>query len=402
MNSNTRIQLMVMMFLEFLIWGSWYVTMGTYLGDNLQATGVQIGLAYQTVSIGAIIAPFFIGLIADRFFPAQRILGVLHLVGAVVLYFLGQQSDFNGFYVLILIYMLLYMPTLALVNAVAFRQMSDTAKEFPPVRVLGTIGWIVVGNIIAYLALEKTKSLDQTFLIGAIASAALGVFSFFLPNTPPPRSKAEKISVSDILGLEALGMLKNPSYLIFFIGSILVCIPLSFYYNFANPFLNEAGMQGAAGKMSWGQISEIAFMLVLPVALIRYGIKKILLVGMLAWALRYLCFAYGDAGANYWMLIVGIILHGVCYDFFFVTGQIYTEQQAGVRFKSSAQGMITLATYGIGMFIGSYISGFVVDLYNADGVHNWTSIWMVPAGLAVLILLGFAFFFRSEKNSHQQ
>lgn len=398
MSTTIRFQLMAMMFLEFLIWGSWYVTMGTYLGDNLQATGVQIGLAYQTVSIGAIIAPFFIGLIADRFFPAQRILGVLHLIGAVVLYLLGQQSTFNGFYPLILTYMLLYMPTLALVNAVAFRQMSDTAKEFPPVRVLGTIGWIVVGNIIAYLALEKTKSLDQTFLIGAITSAVLGVFSFFLPNTPPPKSKEEKISISDILGLEALGMLKNSSYLIFFIGSILVCIPLSFYYNFANPFLNEAGMVGAAGKMSWGQISEIAFMLVLPVALIRYGIKKILLVGMLAWALRYICFAYGDAGANYWMLIVGIILHGVCYDFFFVTGQIYTEQQAGVRFKSSAQGMITLATYGIGMFIGSYISGYVVDMYNADGVHNWTSIWMVPAGLAVVILLGFAFFFKAKSE----
>lgn len=389
---------MVMMFLEFLIWGSWYVTMGTYLGDNLQATGVQIGLAYQTVSIGAIIAPFFIGLIADRFFPAQRILGVLHLVGALVLYFLGQQSTFNGFYPLILMYMLLYMPTLALVNAVAFKQMNDTAKEFPPVRVLGTIGWIVVGNIIAYLALEKTKSLDQTFLIGAVASAALGVYSFFLPNTPPPKSKEEKVSVRDILGLEALGMLKNSSYLIFFIGSILVCIPLSFYYNFANPFLNEVGMEGAAGKMSWGQISEIAFMLVLPVALVRYGIKKILLVGMLAWALRYICFAYGDAGANYWMLLVGIILHGVCYDFFFVTGQIYTEQQAGARFKSSAQGLITLATYGIGMFIGSYISGFVVDIYKNGEAHNWTSIWMVPAGLAVVILLGFAFFFRSGKE----
>lgn len=398
MSTTTRFQLMVMMFLEFFVWGSWYVTMGTYLGDNLQATGVQIGLAYQTVSIGAIIAPFFIGLIADRFFPAQRILGVLHLLGAVVLYLLGQQSTFNGFYPLILTYMLLYMPTLALVNAVAFKQMNDTAKEFPPVRVLGTIGWIVVGNIIAYLALEKTKALDQTFLIGAVASAALGIYSFFLPNTPPPKSKDEKVSIRDILGLEALGMLKNSSYLIFFIGSILVCIPLSFYYNFANPFLNEVGMEGAAGKMSWGQISEIAFMLVLPVALARYGIKKILLVGMLAWALRYICFAYGDAGANYWMLLVGIILHGVCYDFFFVTGQIYTEQQAGTRFKSSAQGLITLATYGIGMFIGSYISGFVVDMYNANGAHNWTSIWLVPAGLAVLILLGFAFFFRSEKE----
>ncbi|AEE49324.1 nucleoside permease [Haliscomenobacter hydrossis] len=398
MSTNTRFQLMVMMFLEFLIWGSWYVTMGTYLGTNLQATGVQIGLAYQTVSIGAIIAPFFIGLIADRFFPAQRILGVLHLLGAVVLYLLGQQTTFTNFYPLILIYMLLYMPTLALVNAVAFKQMSDTAKEFPPVRVLGTIGWIVVGNVIAYLALEKSQSLDKTFLMGAGTSAILGVYSFFLPNTPPPKSKDEKISVRDILGLEALGMLKNPSYLIFFIGSILVCIPLSFYYNFANPFLNEAGMVGAAGKMSWGQISEIGFMLVLPVALVRYGIKKILLVGMLAWMLRYVCFAYGDAGANYWMLILGIILHGVCYDFFFVTGQIYTEQQAGVRFKSSAQGMITLATYGIGMFIGSYISGYVVDMYNDNGVHNWTSIWMVPAGLALVILLGFAFFFKSEKK----
>lgn len=398
MSTTTRFQLMVMMFLEFLIWGSWYVTMGTYLGDNLQATGVQIGLAYQTVSIGAIIAPFFIGLIADRFFPAQRILGVLHLVGAIVLYFLGQQSTFNGFYPLILTYMLLYMPTLALVNAVAFKQMNDTAKEFPPVRVLGTIGWIVVGNIIAYLALEKTKSLDQTFLIGAVASAALGIYSFFLPNTPPPKSKEEKVSVRDILGLEALGMLKNSSYLIFFIGSILVCIPLSFYYNFANPFLNEVGMEGAAGKMSWGQISELGFMLVLPVALARYGIKKILLVGMLAWALRYICFAYGDAGENYWMLLFGIVLHGICYDFFFVTGQIYTEQQAGARFKSSAQGLITLATYGIGMFIGSYISGFVVDIYKNGEAHNWTSIWMVPAGLAVAILLGFAFFFKSEKK----
>jgi len=398
MSTTTRFQLMVMMFLEFLIWGSWYVTMGTYLGDNLQATGVQIGLAYQTVSIGAIIAPFFIGLIADRFFPAQRILGVLHLVGAVVLYFLGQQSTFNGFYPLILAYMLLYMPTLALVNAVAFKQMSDTAKEFPPVRVLGTIGWIVVGNIIAYLALEKTKSLDQTFLIGAVASAALGIYSFFLPNTPPPKSKEEKVSVRDILGLEALGMLKNSSYLIFFIGSILVCIPLSFYYNFANPFLNEVGMEGAAGKMSWGQISELGFMLVLPVALARYGIKKIILAGMVAWALRYVCFAYGDAGENYWMLLLGIVLHGICYDFFFVTGQIYTEQQAGARFKSSAQGLITLATYGIGMFIGSYISGFVVDIYKNGEAHNWTSIWMVPAGLAVVILLGFAFFFRSGKE----
>ena len=399
MSISTRLQLMLMMFLEFMIWGSWYVTMGTYLGANLKATGVQIGLAYQTVSIAAIVAPFFIGLIADRFFPAQRILGVLHLLGAVVLYLLGQQTTFAGFYPLILIYMMLYMPTLALVNAVAFKQMSNTATEFPPIRVLGTIGWIIIGNAIAFMALEKNQSLDQTFLMGAVASAILGVYSCFLPNTPPPKSKDEKVTVRDILGLEALTLFKNPSYLIFFIGSILVCIPLAFYYSFANPFLNEVGMEGAAGKMSWGQISEIGFMLVLPIALLRYGIKKILLVGMLAWALRYICFAYGDAGTNYWMLIMGIILHGVCYDFFFVTGQIYTDQQAGERFKSSAQGLITLATYGVGMFIGSYISGFVVEMYKTGETHNWTSVWMVPAGLAVAVLLGFAFFFKQpEKN----
>ena len=397
MSTTTRFQLMVMMFLEFFVWGSWYVTMGTYLGDNLQATGFQIGLAYQTVSIAAIIAPFFIGLIADRFFPAQHVLGVLHLFGAVVLYLLSEQDSFAQFYPLILAYVLMYMPTLALVNAIAFKQVKDASTEFPVIRVLGTIGWIIVGLLIAFWKLGGDKRLDQTFLIGAIASLALGVFSFFLPNTPPPKSKSDKVDIRDILGLDALKMLINPSYLIFFIGSILVCIPLSFYYSFANPFLSQVGVQEPAGIMVWGQVSEIAFMLVLPIALARFGIKKILLVGMFAWALRYICFAYGDVGASYWMLIMGIVLHGICYDFFFVTGQIYTEQQAGERFKSSAQGLITLATYGIGMFIGSYISGIVVDLYKSNDGFDWTSIWMVPAGLAVVILLGFAFFFRSEK-----
>lgn len=398
MSTNIRVQLCLMMFLEFFIWGAWFVTMGTYLSKNLGATGVQTGLAYQTQSIGAIIAPFVIGLIADRFFSAQRILGVLHLLGAAALWYASRQPDFDGFYPIILIYMVLYMPTLALVNAVSFRQMADPSKEFPSVRVLGTIGWVVAGLLIGYMAWETNHSLHYTYLMAAGASAILGVFSFFLPDTPPPKGKDASISISDLLGLDALGLLKNRSFLVFFLGSVLVCVPLAFYYNFTNQFLNEAGMSGAAGKMSMGQMSEVMFMLVLPWLLARWGVKKMLLIGMLAWTLRYVLFAFGDTGANYWMLVSGILLHGVCYDFFFVTGQIYTDQKAGARFKSAAQGLITLATYGVGMFIGSYISGLVVDGYVTETGHDWQKIWLAPAGIALTVLAGFALFFRQESE----
>lgn len=399
MNTNIRIRLSLMMFLEFFIWGAWFVTMGTYLSKNLSATGVQTGLAYQTQSIGAIIAPFIIGLIADRFFSAQRILGVLHLLGAAALWYASIQPNFDGFYPIILIYMVLYMPTLALVNAVSFRQMADPSKEFPNVRVLGTVGWVVAGLLIGYLSWETDNSLNNTYLMAAGASVILGIFSFFLPDTPPPKGKDDKVSISDLLGLDALGLLKNRSFLVFFLGSVLVCVPLAFYYNFTNQFLNESGMRGAAGKMSMGQMSEVAFMLVLPWLLARWGVKKMLLIGMAAWALRYILFSFGDTGANYWMLVLGILLHGICYDFFFVTGQIYTDQKAGARFKSAAQGLITLATYGVGMFIGSYISGLVVDTYVADGGHDWHKIWLAPAGIALAVLAGFALFFRQESET---
>lgn len=398
MNLNIRLQLSLMMFLEFFIWGAWFVTMGTYLSKNLSATGVQTGLAYQTQSIGAIIAPFIIGLIADRFFSAQRILGVLHLLGAAALWYAARQPDFGGFYPIILIYMVLYMPTLALVNAVSFRQMADPSTEFPKVRVLGTIGWIVAGLLIGFMAWETSNSLSNTFMMAAAASAILGVFSFFLPDTPPPKAKDANINIADLLGLDALGLLKNRSFLIFFLGSVMVCVPLAFYYNFTNQFLNEAGVSGAAGKMSMGQMSEVLFMLVLPWLLARWGVKKMLLIGMAAWVLRYLMFAFGDTGANYWMLVTGILLHGICYDFFFVTGQIYTDQKAGARFKSAAQGLITLATYGVGMFIGSYISGLVVDKYAMADGHNWQQVWLVPAGIAFAVLAGFAIFFRQEQE----
>ena len=398
MNQNTRIQLSVMMFLEFFIWGGWFVTMGTFLGTQLKATGVDVGLAYQTQSVGAIIAPFIIGLIADRFFAAQRILGVLHLVGAALLWQASQATDFSGFYAYVLPYMIIYMPTLALVNAIAFRQMKNPEKEFSGVRVLGTIGWIVAGLLIGYFNWESSNQLASTFKMAAGASLLLGIFSFFLPNTPPPKSREEKVTASDLLGLDALGLLKDRSFLTFFIASILICVPLAFYYNFTNAYLNEVGMDRAAAKMSMGQMSEVLFLLLMPFFFVRLGVKKMLLVGMVAWALRYVCFAFGDTGDGAWMLILGIVLHGICYDFFFVTGQIYTDNRAGERFKSAAQGLITLATYGAGMFIGSYISGYIVDAYAIDGGHDWKSIWLIPAGIAGVILLLFAVSFREKKD----
>lgn len=396
MNQNTRIQLSVMMFLEFFVWGAWFVTMGTFLGGQLKVSGEDTGLAYQTQSVGAIIAPFIIGLIADRFFPAQRILGVLHLIGAALLWQASTATDFGSFYGYVLPYMILYMPTLALVNSISFRQMRNPEKEFANVRVFGTVGWIVAGLLIGYFNWEAGGQLQLTFQMAAGASLFLGIFSFFLPNTPPPKSRDEKVSARDLLGLDALGLLKDRSFLTFFIASVLICVPLTFYYNFTNLFLNEIGVERAAAKMSMGQMSEVFFMLLLPFFFVRLGVKKMLLVGMAAWVLRYVLFAFGDVDSSYWMLLLGIVLHGICYDFFFVTGQIYTDNLAGERFKSAAQGLITLATYGAGMFIGSWISGKIVDAYVISGGHDWKSIWLIPAGIAAVILLLFALSFRDR------
>jgi nucleoside transporter len=387
-----------MMFLEFFIWGAWFVTLGTFLLNNLQTSATQVGVAFLTQSIGAIIAPFIIGLIADRFFPAQQILGVLHLIGAVLLWNASGAADFDTFYPSILVYMILYMPTLALVNSVSFRQMQDPGKEFPPIRVLGTFGWIVAGLTIGWLNWEQEGQLELTFRMAAIASAILGIFSFTLPATPPAK-RGEKTTLADILGLDALGLLKNQSYLLFFLSSVAICVPLAFYYNFTNPFLNEVGMSAAAAKQSLGQMSELLFMLLMPLFFVRLGVKKMLAVGMVAWVLRYILFAFGDTAANYWMLIGGIVLHGICYDFFFVTGQIYTDNLAGPRFKSAAQGLVTLGTYGLGMLFGSLISGVIVDNFaTPDGGHNWQAIWLIPAAIAAVVAGLFMLFFR-DKNA---
>lgn len=401
MKPITFTKLSLMMFLEFFIWGAWFVTMGTFLAKAFNASGGQMAMAYETQSIGAIIAPFIIGLIADRYFSAQKILGVLHLIGAGLLYLAGTSVNFDAFYPYILIYMILYMPTLALVNSVAFRHLTDK-KVFAWVRVFGTAGWIAAGLVIAFLSWESQNVLQNTFLMAAGAAAILGIFSFALPSTPPVISKDEKVTVRDVLGLDAIAMLKDKRYLIFFIASILICIPLAFYYQHANQFLNEIGMEKAAGKMTFGQMSEVLFMILLPLFLKRYGIKMTLLVGMIAWVVRYLLFAYGDAGENTWMLIFGIILHGICYDFFFVSGQIYTDFKAGERFKSSAQGLITLATYGLGMLIGFRLAGYITDANILEqGGHLWKSIWTFPAIFAAVVMVLFAILFKNEKIEYK-
>jgi nucleoside transporter len=398
-----RLRLSVLMFLEFFIWGGWFVTLGSYLAKSLSASGIEIGAAYSTQSWGAIIAPFIVGLIADRYFNAERVLAVLHLVGGVLLLALAQVKGFTSFLPVLFAYMAVYMPTLALANSVSFRQLKNPALEFGALRVWGTIGWIVAGLAISYLfawdspAAVAQGALRNTFVMCGCASLVLGVYSFTLPQTPPlARGEARK-QVRDILGAEALGLLAERNFLIFFLASILICIPLAFYYQHANQFLTELEVANPTGKQTLGQMSEVLFMLALPVFLGRFGIKLTLLAGMLAWALRYVMFAFGNAGPLLYLLLIGIALHGVCYDFFFVSGQIYIDSKAGVAIKSAAQGLITLATYGLGMLIGFFIAGRITDLYALPGSgHDWTYIWLYPAAFAALVLVLFAATFRNE------
>lgn len=395
MKMNTGILLALMMFIEYFIWGSWYVTMSNYMKVHLGSTGGQIGWAYSALAIATMISPFFVGMIADRFFAAQRIMGVLHLVGAALL-FIATATDNNPvFWTIILAYSLVYMPTIALSNSVAFAQMTDPARQFPWIRVFGTLGWIVSGLLLAKLEIGGTAS---SFIMAAAASAALGLLSFVLPNTPPS-ARGTTTTAAKALGVDALVLFKSRPYLIFFIAAILVCIPLSFYYGFAYLFLDESGMANAEGKMTLGQVSEAVFILAIPFLFNRIGVKYMLALGMLAWILRYICFAYGDMDTSSWMLYAGIILHGICYDFFFVTGYMYTERKAGERIKSAAQGLFTFATYGLGMVIGTWFSGKVADNFTyAGGGRNWHNIWLVPAAIALAVLIFFMIFFRERKQ----
>ena len=395
MTSSVRVKLSAMMFLQYFVWGAWYVTMGTWLGQTLHFSGEQIGLAFGTTALAAMISPFFVGMVADRLMATERILAALHIVGGVVLLFASTQTTFGRFYGVLLIYTLCYMPTLALSNSLSFRQMADPGREFPPIRVLGTIGWIVAGLAIGTLGLEATAT---PLRIAAAGSILLGLFCLMLPHTPPLEKVAgARATWSDILGLDALKLLGERSFAVFVLGSFLICIPLQFYYAFANMFLNEIHVSNAAGKMTFGQMSELFFMLVMPWFFRRLGIKWMMLVGMAAWTARYVFFAYGNNAELVWMLYAGILLHGICYDFFFVTGQIYVDTKAPGDLRAAAQGLIAFVTLGVGMFIGSWASGRVVDAYVIGSGHDWNRIWLVPAAGAAFVLVLFALFFRSSE-----
>jgi nucleoside transporter len=399
---SVGLRLGLMMFLNYVIWGAWYVTLGTYLTLELNFTGTQAGAVFGTTALSCMISPFFVGLIADRYFAAERVLSALHLVGAVLLYFVAQATSFTSVYLLLLAYCLCYFPTIALTNSLTLRNVSDAAGQFPLIRVCATIGWIVIGVSVGYLQIERSAT---PFLIAAACSVVMSAFSLTLPHTPP-QAKGQRSSWRTIIGLDALVMLKSRSYSVFVIASVLACIPLTFYFSFTNAFLNEAGVTNAAGKMTLGQASEVVMMLLMPLIYRRFALKTILLVGLLAWSIRYAFLAFGNAGELSFLFYAAILLHGVCYDFFFMTGQLYTDQEAPAHLRGTAQGFIQFLTYGVGMFIGSMLSGTAVDFFTSTTgttvTRNWTGFWMTSSVGAFLIFLLVAALFQSRGKVQAQ
>lgn len=407
MRSTTRIQLSALMFLEFFIWGAWYTTIGVYMNNH----GMEklTHWPFTVNPIAAIIAPFFVGLIADRYFATQKVLGTLHILGAIFMFLVPSATGNPLIFILLLLaYNICYMPTMGLANTICFHKMTNQEKQFPLIRVFGTIGWIAAGLTISYILSRfvtgsgKAEETAMPLYMTATASLLLGLYSFTLPHTPPPAA-GKKVSARSIIGVDAFRTMGSYPFYIFLVCSFLICIPLAAYYNFTQIFLEGAKFKNIAATQTIGQVSETLFMVLMPVFFLRWGVKWMLAAGMLAWVVRYALFALGAPELVNWMILTGIALHGICYDFFFVTGQIYVDTKASPEIRAQAQGLIVFVTYGVGMLVGAQIAGIVYNsfLKNATSLtlQQWQSFWWLPAAFAGIVLLVFLALFKDKKKA---
>lgn len=393
------VRLWIMVFLHYFVWGAWYVTMGAYLDKTLNFEGGQVGLAYGSTAIGAIVSPFFAGIIADRFFATQKLLGTLHIIGAGLLYLVATQHTFQAFYPLLILYAVSYMAGHGLTNTLTLHHAVNPGKEFPIVMMAGSVGWIVAGLINSFLKYDNNVGM---FYLACGAAVLMGLYSFTLPDTPP-KGAGQTVSLRTMLGFDALKLMQERSFATFIVCSFLICIPLSFYFAWMIVFLKELGIEYAAAKMTIGQVSDVVFLLLLPVLLPLFRSKGILLVGMLAWALRFGLFAWFDTSRDsQWMMYLGIAVHGVCYDFIFVMGRMYVDKRASEDIRGAAQGLHAFVTLGIGMFVGSWLAGvvgehFVIPAADGKGTHNWQMIWAIPAVLSVVLAILFFALFKDRE-----
>ena len=398
MQRTLFLRLWIMVFLHYFVWGAWYVTMGTYLDQTLHFEGGQIGLAYGSTAVGALVSPFIVGILADRFFATQRILAFLHLTGAGLLYLVSTLKGFGQFYPALLAYTVTYMAGHGLTNALTLHHSKNPAKEFPLVMVMASVGWIAAGLVVSWLKVEKSEGMFQ---LAAGAALVMGLYSLTLPHTPPKGANAP-VSVGTMLGFDALKLLRDRSFATFMICSFLICVPLSFYFTWTNTFMTENGISNPAAKMTLGQVSDVVFLMLLPMLLPRLGVKGILLLGIGAWALRFaLCSGFASNSDALWMLFLGICIHGMCYDFIFVMGRMYVDKHASEDIRAAAQGLHGVVTLGAGMFIGSWLSGVVGEHYKRGITHSWQEIWMIPAAMSAVLIVVFALLFKERREASQ-
>ncbi len=395
--SHVKLRLGIMMFVNYVVWGAWYVTITNYLTTALHFTGTQAGAVFGTASIASIISPFFVGLVADRYFAAEKVMAVLYSLCAVIMFLMTRATSFPEVYGLMLLFCLCYFPNVALTNTITFQLIKDPGKEFPIIRMMGTLGWIFITNVVGFMKWEGTTG---QFWVALAASLVMVLISLgLLPNTPP-KGKGTKFDARTALGLDALVMMKNKAFFFFALASVLACIPLTFYFSFTNDYLNEVGVPNAAGKMSLGQATEVLMMLAMPLIFRWMSVRMIIVMGLVCWVVRYLLLAFGDPNGNMWMFYGAILLHGASYDFFFMTGQMYTDQEAPPHLRNAAQGFILFLTYGVGMLVGSLLSGAAVDYFtHTEGgkvVRDWHTFWLSSSGMAAVILVMILLTFRTN------